>query len=751
MSEQILNCASGTGAIGMMNHRILIIEDDEMNLDMITQRLELRGYRVVAAADGLQGIDLARDGGARPDPDGHQPAGDGRLGGDPPPQGRGGHPAHPGGRADGARHGERSGQGIAGGLRRLRDQARRFPAAAVEDGNASERGGELDDDPAGARLLIVDDEEMNRDMLSQRLELKGYAVTAADDGRQALALIERHAFDLVLLDVMMPDLNGLEVLRLLRQRYAPAELPVIMVTAKDQSEDVVEAFNLGANDYVTKPIDFPVVLARIATQVSHKRAQAALRESEARYALAARGTNNGLWDWDLRTDEVYYSPPLEGDARPRGWRDRHQPGGMVRARPSRRRRAAPRQISPPTARGCTPHFECEHRLLHKDQTYRWMLARGVAVRDCHGKGLRMAGSLTDITEGKVADPLTGLPNRILLMDRIERAIERSRRHPESRFAVLFLDLDRFKVINDSLGHLVGDQLLIAFARRLEACLRATDTVIATDVSSTPSRGWGRRIHDPARRHRRRRRRHPRGRADPAGAGRAVPPGRPRGVHLAPASASPSDGPGYLVPEDLLRDADTAMYSAKAEGKARYEVFDAAMRARAVARLQSGDRPAPGPGAPTSSACIISPSCRWRTSDRSASRPCCAGSTPQRGLLAPDEFIPMAEETGLIVPIGWWVLDEACRQMAHWHARFPDAPSLMICVNLSSKQFFQADLVERVERSAARDRPRPAQLEAGDHRERDHERSGVRRRHARRASDPWASRSASTTSARAIRP
>lgn len=127
-------------------------------------------------------------------------------------------------------------------------------------------------------LLIVDDEEMNRDMLSQRLELKGYSVTSADNGRQALALIERHSFDLVLLDVMMPDLNGLEVLRILRQDFAPAELPVIMVTARDQSHDVVEAFNLGSNDYVTKPIDFPVVLARIATQVSHKRAQAALRE-----------------------------------------------------------------------------------------------------------------------------------------------------------------------------------------------------------------------------------------------------------------------------------------------------------------------------------------------------------------------------------------------------------------------------------------------------------------------------------------
>jgi CheY-like chemotaxis protein len=131
-------------------------------------------------------------------------------------------------------------------------------------------------------LLIVDDEEMNRDMLSRRLELMGYSVTCADNGRQALALVQRRSFDLVLLDVMMPDLNGLEVLRLLRQRFTPAELPVIMVTARNQSEDVIEALNLGSNDYVTKPIDLPVVLARIATQVSQKRAQAAFSENMAK-------------------------------------------------------------------------------------------------------------------------------------------------------------------------------------------------------------------------------------------------------------------------------------------------------------------------------------------------------------------------------------------------------------------------------------------------------------------------------------
>ncbi len=121
-------------------------------------------------------------------------------------------------------------------------------------------------------LLVVDDSEMNRDMLARRLVRRGYTVAAAENGRQALDMIAAESYDLIVLDIMMPGLSGLEVLEELRQHYAPSELPVIMATAKDQSEDIVLALRLGANDYVTKPLDFPVVLARVQTQLSLKRA-----------------------------------------------------------------------------------------------------------------------------------------------------------------------------------------------------------------------------------------------------------------------------------------------------------------------------------------------------------------------------------------------------------------------------------------------------------------------------------------------
>src|SRR6202166_5251584 len=159
-----------------------------------------------------------------------------------------------------------------------------------------------------SRLLIVDDNELNRDMLARRLERKGFEVVLADGARELTQRLQEGVVDIVLLDIEMPEISGLEALKTLREKYSPIELPVIMVTAKNQSEDIVKALDLGANDYVTKPIDFPVALARIATQLSHKRAHEALRESEERYALAAQGANDGLWDWNLLTNITYFSP-----------------------------------------------------------------------------------------------------------------------------------------------------------------------------------------------------------------------------------------------------------------------------------------------------------------------------------------------------------------------------------------------------------------------------------------------------------
>src|SRR5215475_16218887 len=149
--------------------------------------------------------------------------------------------------------------------------------------------------PALGALLVVDDDEYNRDLLCGRLACKGYGATTAASGQEALALIQQQAFDLVLLDIMMPELDGTAVLKIIRETFTATQLPVIMVSAKDESEDIVGALSLGANDYVTKPIDFPVVFARIHTQLSRKQAEEALREeSREMLGIMAQLRYNGL-------------------------------------------------------------------------------------------------------------------------------------------------------------------------------------------------------------------------------------------------------------------------------------------------------------------------------------------------------------------------------------------------------------------------------------------------------------------------
>jgi diguanylate cyclase (GGDEF)-like protein/PAS domain S-box-containing protein len=543
-----------------------------------------------------------------------------------------------------------------------------------------------------SRLLIVDDNEMNRDMLARRLSRKGYEIIVVDSAHQLLQRVKEDQVDLVLLDIEMPEISGLEALKTLREAYSAIELPIIMVTAKNQSEDVVKALDLGANDYVTKPIDFAVALARIGTQLSHKHAQEALKESEERYALAARGANDGLWDWNLQNNVVYFSPRWKnmlgyqeneiGD-KPEEWLDRIHEADRDRVKEE----IAAHQ------KGLVPQFESEHRVLHKDGTFRWMLSRGLAVHSESGKTLRMAGWQTDITEGKVSDPLTGLPNRLLFIDRLGRLIKHTKRRKEYMFAVLFLDLDGFKMINDSLGHQVGDQLIVGVAARLEKCLRVTDTVARLGEGFVVARLGGDEftvlLEDLK---------------DPADAKLAAD-------RLMKAVTAPFilDGKevftsmsigialsniDYDQAEDILRDADTAMYRAKSLGKARYEVFDADMRASVLARLQvemdlrrALER--------DEFENFYQPIVSLAAGEIVGFEALLRWNHPTRGQLAPEEFISVAEETGLIRELGWWNLREACRQMSEWRGRYDAYANLTMSVNLSPKQFLQPNLVQDV--------------------------------------------------------
>jgi len=479
----------------------------------------------------------------------------------------------------------------------------------------------------------------------------------------------------------------------IRRTYSAVRLPVIMVTARNESEDIVKGLELGANDYLTKPINFPVALARVRTHLSHMRAEQALRASEERYALAARGANDGLWDWNLRDNAIYFSSRWKsmlgyldteiGD-RPEEWFDRIHEAD----------REPVRLCVANHFNGLTPHFETEARMLHKDGVFRWMLTRGLMVRDENGAPLRMAGSQTDITEGKVADPMTGLPNRLLFLDRLSRLIAHRRRHTDMLFAVLFIDLDGFKLVNDSLGHAVGDKLLIGVANRLENSLRETDTVARLDENFTIARLGGDEfaiiVNDLC---------------ESADATRVAERllhelSQPFLIDDRELFSSMSIGIamstlGYAQPEDYLRDADTAMYRAKALGKGRYEVFDANMRKQITQRLEVENdlRRALERGELRNYyQPIISLECGTIVAFEALMR----WEHPTRGLLEPADFIPVAEETGMIRELGWWALEEACHQIAVWRTVDPLFASLSMSVNLSVKQFVDPNFGPKLE-------------------------------------------------------
>ncbi|MCB1739336.1 MAG: EAL domain-containing protein, partial [Gammaproteobacteria bacterium] len=508
-------------------------------------------------------------------------------------------------------------------------------------------------------------------------------------------------------DVMMPNVDGFAVCQHIRSMDSEETLPILMLTGLDDIASIEHAYAMGATEFALKPINWTLLPKRVSYMLKSSKAMRELRLSEERYALAASAANDGLWDWDLSTGVIYYSPrwrELIGDtsgassASPKEWLSRVHPSDVTRVRAEIRAHLDAK----------TDHFESRFRIAHRRLGYRWMLSRGLAVRGRDGIATRLAGSMSDISAQVAAqeklehdalhDALTGLPNRVLFLDRLGHCLDIRGRRPEFEFVVLFFDLDRFKLVNDSLGHIVGDKLLVEVSARVKGLLRNSDTLARLggdeftillehadaqeDLDSLLER-----IQSAIR-----------------------APYRLNGelVRISTSIGVVRSSERYTKPEEMLRDADAAMYKAKARGGGCHVLFDQHMHVEAMSalRLESELREAlqrqeleleyqPIVSLADTTVIGFEALLRWQH--------------PRAGRLLPEAFLPIAIESHQIKAIGQWVLEEACARLADWRRRWSRAADWFVSINISHEELEYGDLATRTESCLGRFELPPACL------------------------------------------
>lgn len=473
-------------------------------------------------------------------------------------------------------------------------------------------------DLAKRRLLIVDDVRENREILRRRFERHGFDAKEAGSGLEALALLERETFDLVLLDVMMPDLSGLDVLARIRAKHSAGSLPVIMVTAKSQSEDIVEALKCGANDYITKPVDFSIALARVITQLDRKRAEETIQQMNEELFRANEALECRVAD---RTKD------------------------LVRTNERLRREIEQREKS---------QAMVEHLAHH--------------------------------------DALTGLGNRLLFHAQLSESLVR-RQRGGANLAVLFIDLDGFKNINDTLGHATGDTLLKDLASRLRNAVREGDKIgrLGGDEFAIIQFG-SEQPKDAAML-----------------AARLIEViGAPYGIDNRTLVVGASIGIAFADGDyhdaaQLLRAADLAMYRAKADGRGRFRIFEPQFDRQAQERrqLEVALRAAVEQDAIE---VHYQAFVNLQTGRISGFEALSRWTDPELGVVPPSTFIALAEEIGLIDVIGEKILKRACADAARW------PHDVTVAVNVSASQFKNGNLVSLVEEALATSGLAPHRLE-----------------------------------------
>jgi diguanylate cyclase (GGDEF)-like protein len=471
-------------------------------------------------------------------------------------------------------------------------------------------------------ILIIDDTPANLAVVVEHLEDHGFRVAVAQDGEEGL---ERAKFihpDLILLDVMMPGMNGFTTCRRLRKNEITRDIPIIFMTALGDTRDKLAGFAVGGIDYITKPFEIEEVLARINTHLALFSAQKHLGEQN-----------------DQLHKEIALRQKAEAELR-------------------RTNEALEERVAKRTAELLQINNNLKNEIHERNQAE--LRIRHMAHHDA----------------------LTGLPNRLLLVDRVNQAIAQVHRHQQERIALLFIDLDYFKTINDSLGHQIGDRVLQEMAARLLQCVREGDTVarlggdeyVIALTALTDS-------NDAALV------------ADKVLEAFTLPfIVENHELHISGSigiSFYPADGTDV---QSLMRAADTAMYHAKQKGRSNYQFFTPALNDAAQRRLTVANQLRQALDQ-NEFAVYYQPQVDMETGKIFSAEALLRWTQPDKAPISCGDFVSIAEETGLILPIGEWVLHQACAQLKQW--RNNGYPDLRIAVNLSPRQFFQSNLADTV--------------------------------------------------------
>ncbi len=538
-------------------------------------------------------------------------------------------------------------------------------------------------------LLVIDDDIVIRTMLMRALQKQGYDTMEAPNGAEGIELFRQHNPDLVLLDVLMPVMNGFEACHIMRDLDPERIVPIIMLTGLDDVVSVDKAFDAGATDFISKPINWSLFTQRVRYALKSREMDFELRKNRHRVNHALKVARLGYWDWDLKTGE--FTLPL-GVLDMLGI-DRSQKFSfedLLSYIPNDDRDRVVHAFEDARERGT--RFVLEHRILSADHKERYVYQQCDVIMDEDKKPRYILGTIQDITALKRAedmilhqayhDLLTDLPNQTLFNERLTHAIKVAE-HAGNQIAVVLLDIDRFQLINDSLGHDIGNELLVAFAGFLSSFVKEGDTVariagneFAVLIESAPSTEKINEIISRLRQTLKEK-------VFDLGSQKVI-------ITMSIGIAVYPDD--ELEMSDLIQSASTAMRKAKKLGGDQEYFYTRELNRRVDDRLRM-ENELRSAIENNELELFYQPQIDARTKKIVASEALVRWHHKDQGLVLPIRFIPLAEKTGLILPLGYFVLEQSIKQTKQWNDKGHD---ISVGINLSARQFMQADLVEQVE-------------------------------------------------------